>query len=69
MTEPVINDNWTIEDEYRSRMNALEPYERVDQMVGMFNWTRNDWASSNRRTWGDAVRAIALGSRAADVFW
>jgi len=40
MSKPVIDDNWTVEDEYRSRMNALEPYERVERMVGMFNWTR-----------------------------
>ena len=40
MSERAIDDNWTIEDEYRSRMNALQPWERVERSIAMFNWTR-----------------------------
>ena len=40
MSDRIIGENWTVEQEYQSRMAALTPAERVERSVAMFNMTR-----------------------------
>ena len=40
MSDRTIDDNWSVEDEYQSRMAALTPAERVARSVAMFNMMR-----------------------------
>ena len=40
MSEFHLDEEWSVEKEYQSRMAALTPAERVARSVAMFNMTR-----------------------------
>jgi len=40
MSKSTVDENWSVETEYQSRMAALTPAQRVARSVAMFNMMR-----------------------------